>query len=145
MLLKTSERRKIGKAELKFRDAFERLKSGKPDIISKGAQLSQNNIAKEAGVDPSALRRSRFPELVAEIQLWIETHKEECIPISPRQMVLVQRSKNRGIKEQLKALKEQRDIAHSELITAQAYILELMQENQYLREQLLQNDSKKLL
>ncbi len=34
--------RKISKAELKFREAFERLKAGKTDILPKGTPLSQN-------------------------------------------------------------------------------------------------------
>ena len=76
MLSKAVKPKKISKAELKFRDAFERLKQDKPDILAKGTPLSQNNVAKEAGVDPSALRRTRFPELVSEIQDWIEAHKE---------------------------------------------------------------------
>ena len=73
MSSKAIEPRKVSKAELKFREAFERLKVGKPDILPKGTPLSQNNVAKEAGVDPSALRRARFPELVADIQAWIES------------------------------------------------------------------------
>lgn len=81
---KTVEPKKVSKAELKFRNAFECLKQGKPDILPKGTPLSQNNVAKEAGVDPSALRRARFPELVAEIQEWIEAHKDEKTTKSPR-------------------------------------------------------------
>src|SRR5690554_2541860 len=83
MSSKVTEPRKVSKAELKFREAFERLKAGKPDILPKGTPLSQNNVAKEAGVDPSALRRARFPELVADIQSWIETHKGESPPKIP--------------------------------------------------------------
>jgi hypothetical protein len=58
----------------------------------KARHLSQNNVAKEVGVDPSALRRARFPELVSEIQDWIESHKDEQTRQSPRQMMLAQRS-----------------------------------------------------
>ena len=39
--------RKLSKAEIKFREAFERLKVGKPNILPKGTLLSQNNVAKE--------------------------------------------------------------------------------------------------
>lgn len=113
MSSKTIKTRKISKAELKFRDAFERLKLGKPDILPKGTPLSQNNVAKEAGVDPSALRRIRFPELVADIQAWIEAHKDEVPPKSSRQMMLAQRSRNRTLQEKVIALEEQRDKAFS--------------------------------
>lgn len=136
MSSKTVEPKKVSKAELKFRDAFERLKQGKPDILPKDTPLSQNNVAKEAGVDPSALRRARFPELVAEIQEWIEVHKGEKATKSPRQMMLAQRSRNRDLKEKYKSLEEQRDKALSQLLDAQACILELTLENQRLRAQL---------
>lgn len=125
--------RKLSKAEIKFREAFERLKVGKPNILPKGTVLSQNNVAKETGVDPSALRRTRFPELVAEIQAWIEENKEDLVQKTPRQMVLAQRSRNRDLNEQIKALKEQRDNALSTLIDAQRSIVELTLENEKLK------------
>jgi len=125
--------RKLSKAEIKFREAFERLKVGKPNILPKGTILSQNNVAKETGVDPSALRRTRFPELVAEIQDWIEENKEDLVQKTPRQMVLAQRSRNRDLNEQIKALKEQRDNALSTLIDAQRSIVELTLENEKLK------------
>ncbi|XKH60741.1 hypothetical protein LG290_02880 [Halomonas sediminis] len=137
MSSKTVEPRKISKAELKFREAFERLKAGKPDILPKGTPLSQNNVAKEAGkeagVDPSALRRARFPELVADIQAWIEAHKDEAPHKSPRQMMLAQRSRNRDLKEKVEALEDQRDKALGQLLGAQSQILDLALENQRLR------------
>lgn len=144
MSSKTVEPKKVSKAELKFRDAFERLKQGKPDILPKGTPLSQNNVAKEAGVDPSALRRARFPELVAEIQEWIEAHKDEKTTKTPRQMMLAQRSRNRDLKEKYKSLEEQRDKALSQLLDAQACILELTLENQRLRAQLPQSNVRHL-
>jgi len=144
MSSKTIEPRKISKAELKFMDAFERLKIGKPDILPKGSPVSQNNVAKEAGVDPSALRRSRFPELVSLIQNWIEAHKDEQIQKSPRQMMLSQRSRNRNLKEKYMALEQQRDKALSQLLDAQAIILELTLENQRFRAQLPENNVRLL-
>jgi len=144
MSSQTVEARKISKAELKFRDAFERLKAGKPDILPKGTPLSQNNVAKEAGVDPSALRRARFPELVADIQAWIEAHKDEATTKSPRQMMLAQRSRNRDLKEKVEALEEQRDKALGQLLDVQARILDLTLENQRLRAQLPESNVRYL-
>jgi hypothetical protein len=136
MSSKSIEPRKVSKAELKFREAFERLKTGKPDILQKGTLLSQNNVAKEAGVDPSALRRARFPELVADIQTWIDANKNETPQKSPRQMMLAQRSRNRDLREKSRALEGQRDKALGQLLDVQARILELTLENQRLRAQL---------
>jgi hypothetical protein len=98
---------------------FECLKSGKPDLLPKSTSLSQNNVAKEAGVDSSALRRIRFPELVSEIQDWIEAYKDEEAQKFPRQMMLAQRSRNSDLKEKYKALGEQRDKALGQLLGAQ--------------------------
>ncbi len=136
MSSKKTEPKKVSKAELKFRDAFQRLKDGKPNILPKGTTLSQNNVAKEAGVDPSALRRVRFPELVAEIKLWVDAHKDEAPKKSSRLMMLAQRSRSRDLKEKYKALEVQRDKALGQLLDAQACILELTLENQRLRAQL---------
>lgn len=93
-------------------------------------------MTKEAGVDPSALRRTRFPELVSEIQEWVESNKGDQTQKSPRQIMLAQRSRNRGLKEKNHALEEQRDIAMGKLLDAQARIVELTLENQRLRAQL---------
>ncbi len=54
-------------------------------------------------------------------------------------MMLAQRSKNRDLKEKYQSLEEQRDKALSQLLDAQARILELTLENQSLRSQLPTN------
>jgi len=43
MSSKAIEPRKVSKAELKFREAFERLKVGKPDILPKGAYSGERD------------------------------------------------------------------------------------------------------
>ena len=70
-----------------YRAAFERLKSNKPERLPKGTPVSQNNVAKEAGSDPSALKKARFPLLIAEIQKYVEGHAEQRPP-SVRQVSL---------------------------------------------------------
>ncbi len=54
-------------AEQEYRDAWQRIKEGKPIRIPVGSPATLANIAREAGKDPSALKRSRFPSLVHEI------------------------------------------------------------------------------
>jgi len=117
-----------GRAESAFREAFDRLKRGKPDRLPKGTTVSQNNVAKEAGCDPSALRKARYPSLIAEIQRWIEEHAPDT-PSSPRQTMLAQRSRNRSLRERIEALKSERDHALSLLVEADAKILDLTMEN----------------
>jgi hypothetical protein len=64
-------------AEQRFRAAFDRLKDDKPQILPRGTPVSQNNVAKEAGTDPTALRKKRFPALIREIQAWVELHSQQ--------------------------------------------------------------------
>jgi len=108
----------------RFRDAFERLKLGIPEVLPKGSQISQNNVAREAGSDPSALRKSRYPILIMEIQEWVNTHKGKEV-ISIRQQLLKKRNKNRDTKRNIADLRKQRDIAVGMMVDANLRILEL--------------------
>ena len=58
----------MSKAEALFREAFERLKANNPINVQVGTKISQNNVAKEAGKHPTALKKDRFPVLFLEIQ-----------------------------------------------------------------------------
>lgn len=122
----------MGKAEQAFRDAFERLKKDAPIRVAKGLTLSQNLVAKEAGTDPSALKKARFPNLVAEIQRWVAT-SEKPATVSKRQSELRQREKNRSLRDQINDLKTQRDAVCSLLLEADAKILELTLELEKFR------------
>jgi predicted RNase H-like nuclease (RuvC/YqgF family) len=89
-------------------------------------------VAKEAGRDPSALRKNRYPALIAEIQRWLETNRPQA-PVSQRQTLLSQRKRNRSLKERIEDMKAQRDSLASLLVEADAKILELTLENARLR------------
>ena len=119
----------MGRAEKAFRDAFDRLKRGEPFNVPKGTPVSQNNVAKEAGRDPSALKKARFPSLIAEIQQWINLHAPIDVPPSPRQATLAQRRRNRDLRERIEELKAERDHALSLLVEADSKILYLTMEN----------------
>lgn len=123
--MRTSDKQpEASSAEQRFRDAFERLKLGVPQVLPKGTPVSQNNVAKEAGCDPSALRKRRFPLLVLDIQEWVEAHKGEQAP-SARQRLLKKRGKNRDLRETIADLKKQRDAAVGLLADADLRIIEL--------------------
>lgn len=126
----------ISKAEIRFLEAFERLKLNKPELLPKGTPVSQNNVAKEAGVDPSALRSARYPELTESIKQWVDDNKDKPSQISQRQRTLAQRARSRELKERIKDLKEQRDNALSRLVEAQRQIVELTSENESLKSRL---------
>ncbi|HDQ4464498.1 TPA: hypothetical protein P9G65_004909 [Pseudomonas aeruginosa] len=120
-------------AEQAFENAFQRLKDNCPQILQKGSQISQNNVAREAGCDPSALRKSRYPKLIAEIKLWIENHADKNVGPSPRQKLLKQRARNRTLADRFSDAKVATDKALSMLVDADAKILELSMEIERLR------------
>ncbi|MFP3373175.1 hypothetical protein [Pseudomonas sp. SIMBA_068] len=133
----------MGRAEQAFRDAFERLKSGSTLTVPKGTPVSQNNVAKEAGLDPSALKKSRFPALVSEIQEWLSQNIQSS-PISARQATKKERTKNRALKDHLADVIKQRDALASHLVEADAKILALTLELNSLRDTKLPPNVKRI-
>jgi len=121
----------MGCAEAEFRAAFARLRANTPRILPKGAKLSQNAIAKEAGKDPSALKKSRYPDLIREIQACVESGTQAGSP-SPRQALISTRSRNRKLKARIAELKAQRDLALRELLSAKHEIFNQWQTIQRL-------------
>lgn len=118
-------------AEQRFRQAFERLKSNAHTVLDKGTPVSQNNVAKEAGCDPSALRKSRFPSLVREIQAYVEAHKDAAP--SKRQTTLKQKALRQEHRDQLGDVTRQRDAALSQIASANRRVIELSEEVSRLR------------
>ncbi|MNJ26271.1 hypothetical protein D3C77_207420 [compost metagenome] len=121
-------------AEQRFRQAFERLKANAPQILKRGSQVSQNNVAREAECDPSALRKSRFPSLIREIQAYVEISSAERP--SKRKAQRRQRELRSDLRIRLNVVTAQRDIAQSQLISAQQRVLELTSELLLVKEQL---------
>ena len=113
-------------AEQRFRQAFERLKADNPKVIKPGTPVSQNNVAKEAGCDPSALRKTRFPSLIREIQAYVEISQQERP--SNRQVQIKQRKTRATLKDRLIEVAAQRDDAQSQLASAFRRIVELTRE-----------------
>lgn len=66
-------------AEARYREAFTRLKEGRPEVLVAGTQVSQNNVALEAGKHPSALRKERFSDLIVEIQKYCQEMATKAI------------------------------------------------------------------
>ncbi|HDX4048740.1 TPA: hypothetical protein ROG05_001100 [Enterobacter soli] len=118
-----------------YRAAFERLKHNTPERLPKGTKVSQNNVAKEAGSDPSALKKTRFPSLILEIQKYVESFAEDSPP-SVRQHNILARKKNRGLRERINEIKQQRDHLASLLSEADVTIIELYDRIAELEKQL---------
>ncbi len=120
-------------AESRFRQAFERLKAGEPKVMAQGTPVTQNNVAREAGCDPSALKKARFPALIREIQAYVELHKVD--DPSAAQKARKQRTK-RSTEARLEAAIRQRDQALSLLESADREVVELTQQVESLQRQL---------
>ncbi len=121
-------------AALRFLQAFERLKEDTPKFVAKGTPVTQNNVAREANCDASALKLSRFPKLIGKIQAYVELHKPEEQPEARK--AALRRAANRSLSEQLADAKRQRDHAQSILSSAEMRIMDLTREVKSLRQQL---------
>lgn len=121
----------MNKAEIAFIEAFERLKVGKPLRCSIGTAISQASVAREAGVTPSALRKSRFPKVVTMIQQWIDAN--ELLDRPTTGSTLLQRQKARSLRRRIEDLTQQRDKVARLLLEADARVLQLTLECERLR------------
>ncbi|WP_154946802.1 hypothetical protein [Pseudomonas fluorescens] len=130
-------------AEQSFRQAFERLKTGQTSVLPKGTAPSQNNVAREAGCDPTALKKSRYPGLIAEIKAWnLEKQAEatqDSIALNKRRPKRQQKDLTLKIAE----LERTHDTALAMLVDADAKILELSLEVNRLRSMLPINNVSK--
>lgn len=118
-------------AEARFIDAFIRLRDGKTIILPLGSLVTQNNVAREAGCDPSALRKSRFPKLIREIQAYLEIENSKLN--SERASIAKKKRDVADLKGKIQSLRQERDHAQSQLLSAQHFALELLEENASLR------------
>jgi len=121
-------------AEERFRAAFERLKIDTPIVLAKGTPVSQNNVAKEAGTDPTALRKARYPALIRDIQAWVETAALQQTKSKKRQ---ARQNRNKeSLMEMVETLTRQRDQAQSEALSLYRLVLELSVEKAKLQSRL---------
>ena len=102
-----------------FREAYERLKSNTPINVPKGTVVSQNNVAKEAGKHPTALKKERFPMFVLEIQEYLKQQKIDCEILDKKKQL----RKQRTLEERLLDFRNQRDKLAS-VCEAQAQLIE---------------------
>lgn len=88
----------ISDSEKKFRDAFKRL-------VDRGEKVTQNKVAIEAGMHPTALKKDRLPLFVLQLQDYIKTQNINN-DISSKK---TDRIKRRTLDERYQACKAQRD------------------------------------
>lgn len=115
-------------AERLFRDSFERLKQNKPEILPTGSPVTQNNVAREAGRDSSALKKDRYPLLILEIQAYISAKTE-----SGRASKKITDNRARTDKNKLADYRQQVNRLSSVVAAQNAYIEELLGEIERLK------------
>ena len=111
-------------AEDDLRAAFERLKLGNTKILAPRSPVTQNNVAREAGKDPSAFKKSRYPTLILEIQAYVASRSSSAGK-AKQQKIIRSRKEARSLRQQLEDTRKERDLAYSLLVGADQTILEL--------------------
>jgi len=108
--------------QAELRAGFERLKSGDVENVPQGTPVTQNNVARETGMEPSSFKKSRYPLLIDEIQRYISdtsqvASKSPGKPKAPKPKPDDDMLVKNAIAE--------RDLAVSKLMIAQVRIIEL--------------------
>lgn len=120
-------------AEASFRAAFVRLVDGCPRRLPIGTPVTQNNVAREAGRDPSAFKKKRYPALIRQIQEYLarvaETAPaaESCRPETGATLQMPVPRPDEAIR-----LREERDSLLVQLLAAKQRIFEQWQRIQRL-------------
>jgi hypothetical protein len=76
--------------EQQYREAWERIKTGKPLIVGKNMPINQiDTVALEAGKKKGSLRKNKYPDLCKEIMEYevVETRTQECVRLKEQYRV----------------------------------------------------------
>jgi hypothetical protein len=114
-------------AEVEYRKAFKRIIEGKAIRIDKTASPTLANIAREAGKDPSALKKSRYPGFIGEVESFnqVASSVREEADRSLTAQLKSARQENKRLREDYELLSIERDQCHSRVLNLQQAIVEL--------------------
>lgn len=117
-------------AEAEYRQAFKRIVDGKTVRVDKMASPTLANIAREAGKDPSALKKSRYPSFIGEVELFNEMacSVRGGADRSLSAQLQAARQENKRLREDYELLSAERDQSHSRVLNLQQAIVELSSE-----------------
>ncbi|WP_180868038.1 hypothetical protein [Stenotrophomonas maltophilia] len=107
----------------RLKAAFDRLKSGQPEVLPPGALVSQNNVAREAGIPPAHFKKSRFGPLIAEVQAHVA--QRDGALLSERAKSTSLELKLADAVARISELKSERDHLRSLLLSAEMKLAEL--------------------
>lgn len=129
-------------ADQRFRDAFLRLRINEPTVLPKNTPVSQANVAREAGVSPSALKKLRHPMLCRDIQDYVEAMKQNAGPSKSSQLQSA-RNNSALLEVELLEVKRDRDYQVTLKLYAQQLVLQLSAELEEYRKSNIINISSK--
>ncbi|KIY40750.1 hypothetical protein TZ03_11455 [Pseudomonas sp. 10-1B] len=114
-------------AEFEYRKAFRRIVEGKALRVGKMAPPNLANIAREAGKDPSALKKSRYPIFISEVESFNNNVNSagERIDRSLSTQLKAARSENKKLRESYEQLTIERDESHSRVLNLQLALVEM--------------------
>lgn len=115
-----------GPAAKMYLEAFRRLATDTPLNLGKGTVVSQNNVAKEAGKDPSALKLNRYPGVIRKIQTYLELTNVDEVKNRARK-AKIQKGKL-DLKSQVSTLTTQLSASQSKLLSVERRLIEALQE-----------------
>ncbi|QXI32034.1 hypothetical protein [Pseudomonas promysalinigenes] len=113
-------------AEAEYRKAFRRIVEGKAVRVEKGSKPTLANIAREVGRDPSALKKSRYPTFVAEVEAYVESCGSVLEPRdrSLSTQLASARAENKALRQRCAILTDERDAAQSKVLNLQMSLVE---------------------
>lgn len=114
-------------AEIEYRKAFRRVIEGKALRVDKMASPNLASIAREAGKDPSALKKSRYPIFISEVESFNNNVSSagERIDRSLSAQLKSARSENKKLRECYEQLTIERDESHSRVLNLQLALVEM--------------------
>lgn len=114
-------------AEVEYRKAFNRIIEGKAVRVGKTASPTLANIAREAGKDPSALKKSRYPGFIGEVEAFnqVSSSVKDETDRSLTAQLKSARQENKRLREEYELLSIERDLSHSRVLNLQQAIVEL--------------------
>jgi hypothetical protein len=107
----------------RLKAAFDRLKSGRPVVLPPGALVSQNNVAREAGIPPANFKKSRFGPLISEVQAYVAQRDGPLLRERARSSSLERELANAVAR--ISELESERDHLRSLLLSAEMKLAEL--------------------
>lgn len=101
-----------------YRSALQRLIEGKTRIVPKGSSINKDTVALEAGRKRGSIKKSReeHVEIIFELEAAAATQFERSKP-TPNQEIKKQKNLKQAVKDELKSLKDDYELALNQIVS----------------------------